>query len=491
MAEKNKFLTVSLLTVLVYCAVSCTGLPFLMPNPPGGGTRKADTAAAAAASEPKKAVSVPAPAAGVDTIDFAAAFSADTGGTVIAPPAPPKQAREKTPVVSSPISELPMPGKMIRVALRRNVSKAELQTSEAVEVHSPSLSAPARCTGRLIVEKKVAGYLTITVNNGPPHEVALPCSLIAVNRSNLFSLGGERYRGSIIVNGKEVFSLINLISVENYLRGVLPIEMGKRGMEEIEALKAQAVAARTYAYKRIACNKGQPYDILSTTADQVYRGADVESSECNYAINATGDLVLWWHDSLAEVYYHSTCGGRTASVSEVWGSSNRVYLCSKSDSAPDGQAYCSFAPAFSWEESWDAAELSKILRTSARQTLPDAHFGGNLRSVKVEERFGCGRVKLCRITGSEGSFECGGDKLRSVLRRKSAGGDILRSANFTVEKNGPQIFSVRGSGFGHGVGMCQMGAIGRARRGQNFEQILQAYFSPAQIVRIQHTSPAQ
>jgi stage II sporulation protein D len=490
-AEKNKFLKVSFLAVLVSCAVSCTGMPFFVPNPPGGGTSKSDTAVAPAAPELTKAVPVPAPADGADTIDFAVAFRADTGGTVIVPPSLPKQAREKTPVVSGPVSELSMPGRMIRIALRRNVSKAELQTSEAVEVHSPSLSAPARCTGSLIVEKKVAGYLTITVNNGPPHEVALPCSLIAVNQSNLFTLGGERYRGSIIVTGKEVYSLINLISVENYLRGVLPIEMGKRGMEEIEALKAQAVAARTYAYRRVACNKGQPYDVLSTTADQVYGGADVESAECNYAINATGDLVLWWRDSLAEIYYHSTCGGRTANVSDVWGLSSRVYLCSKSDIAPDGQAYCSFAPAFSWEESWDAAELSKIVRTTARQTLPDAHFGGNLQSLKIEQRFGCGRVKLCRITGSEGSFECGGDKLRSVLRRKSAGGDILRSANFTVEKNGPRIFSVHGSGFGHGVGMCQMGAIGRARHGQDFEQILKAYFSPAQIVRIQHTSPAQ
>ena len=91
-------------------------------------------------------------------------------------------------------------------------------------------------------------------------------------------------------------------------------------------------------------------------------------------------------------------------------------------------------------------------------------------------------LQACR---HRGHIECGGDKLRSVLRRKMATGDILRSANFTVVKNGPHTFTLRGTGYGHGVGMCQMGAIGRARQGQDFEQILRAYFTGVELCRVQ------
>jgi stage II sporulation protein D len=467
-------------------AVSCTGIPFLVPHPPGAGAEKDGARTAAAPVEKAEPQPASLPAAGADTIDFAAAFSVDTGVTGISPPVPSIPAQEKTPVIAVPRNVFFVPGKMIRVALRRNISRAELQVSDNVEVHSRSLSGPARCSGRLLVEKRNSIAAAISVNGGSPHEVALPCTLIAVNQSNLFGLEGKRYRGSFIICGRGSFSIVNLMAVEEYLRGVLPIEMGKSGMEEIEALKAQAVAARTYAYRHMANRGAEPFDVLSTIADQVYGGADVETAESNFAVNATGDLVLWWRDSLADIYYHSTCGGRTASISEVWGGPYREYLSSHSDIAPDGQAYCSFAPAYSWEESWNAADLSKIVRTFSRQVLPDSRYSGTLQSVAVQERFGCGRVKSCRIVGSEGSLDYGGDKLRFILRRTMSANDILRSANFSVEKNGPKVFVLRGRGFGHGVGMCQMGAIGRARRGQNFEQILEAYFRPAKIARINY-----
>jgi len=474
---KSKLLFIALLAGLL----SCSGVPFLVPNPPGG--KKTETAGPGR-EETKRSLPPPVSAAGADAIDFAVAFAEDTGGRENVPPAASVEA-EKTPLVSGFHNLIVVPGKMIRVALRRNVSRTVLHTSDTMEVHSPSLKIAARCMGRIMVETKGTGYITIIVNDGPPHDVALPCTLTAVRQSNLFDLGEERYRGSLIITGKGVLTLVNHVAVEEYLRGVVPLEMGKRSREEIEALKAQAVAARTYAYKHIGGNKGESFDVLRTIADQVYGGADVETVEADYAVNATRDLVLLWRDSLADVYYHSTCGGRTAGIDEAWGNSYREYLCSRNDIASDGQAYCSFSPAYTWEESWDAGDLSKILSTTAGQTVPDARFGGRLRAIKVEQRFGCGRVKMCRLLGTEGSVACGGDKIRFVLRRKSASGEILRSTNFSVEKNGPDIFMLRGKGYGHGVGMCQMGAIGRSRRGQNFEQILLAYFSPAQIGRIQ------
>jgi stage II sporulation protein D len=467
--------------------LACTGVPFLVPNPPAG---KKNSAAAEKKPEPKVTpapvtqTQVQAPTSD-DTIDFAAAFAPDTGSErlqwnvegVSATPAP---------AAASAYRAIIVPGNTVRVALRRNVSRAVVHTGDTVEVRSSSLAAPARCTGRLLVETKAAGLVTISVNDGPRHEVALPCTLSAVHQSNIFDLGEERYRGSLIITGREFITFVNYIPVEVYLRGVLPLEMGKRGWVEAEALKAQAVAARTYAYRHIADNRGdQPFDVVRTVADQVYGGADAETAETDSAVTATAGIVLAWHGALADAYYHSTCGGATAGVDEAWGKPGREYLSSRSDLAPDGRAYCSISPSFSWEESWDAQDLSKILQATVHQAVPGGRFDGKLKEIVVDERFGSGRIKSCRLVGSGGSVECGGDKLRSVLRRKTATGDILRSANFTVVKNGPHTFTLRGTGYGHGVGMCQMGAIGRARQGQDFEQILRAYFTGIELCRVQ------
>jgi stage II sporulation protein D len=466
--------------------LACTGVPFLVPNPPAG----TKTGAAAPRKTPAPAAPAAQQAINNDTIDFAAAFTADTGGNwnVPLPGAAVPAAPTTAPVTLH--GTITVPGKTIRVALRRNVSRTVLHTGDTMAVHSSSLAVPARCSGRLTVETKAAGLITIAVNDGLPHEVALPCTLFSVSQSNLFDIGEERYRGSLIVAGREAITqaltLVNYIAVEDYLRGVLPLEMGKRGWVEAEALKAQAVAARTYAYKHISDNRGdQPFDVVRTIADQVYGGADAETAETDSAVTATAGLVLTWHGSLADAYYHSTCGGATAGVDEAWGRQAREYLSSRSDLAPDGRAYCSFSPSFTWEESWDADDLSRIMHTTARQAVPGSRFSGRLKAILVDERFGSGRIKTCRLVGTGGSVECGSDRLRSVLRRKNASGDILRSANFTVVKNGPHTFTLHGRGYGHGVGMCQMGAIGRARQGQDFEQILRAYFTGAELCRVQ------
>ena len=423
---------------------ACTGVPFLVPNPPAGRTNgeAAEQKPPPAPQHPATPPIATATPGNNDTIDFATAFAPDTCGNwnVSAPESAAPAARPTTAPIPA-YRAIIVPGSTVRVALRRNVSRAMVHTVDTVEVRSSSLRAAARCTGRLLVETKAAGLITISVNDGPRHEVALPCTLAAGSQSNLFDLGEERYRGSLIITGRETLTqaltFVNYLPVEEYLRGVLPLEMGKRGWVEAEALKAQAVAARTYTYKHIADNRGdQPFDVVRTVADQVYGGADAETVETDSAVTATAGIVLTWHGALADAYYHSTCGGATAGVDEAWGKQGREYLSSRSDLAPDGRAYCSISPSFSWEESWDAQDLSKLLHTTVHQAVPDSRFDGKLKEIVVGERFRSGRIKSCRLVGFGGSVECGGDKLRSVLRRKTATGDILRSANFTVVKNG-------------------------------------------------------
>jgi stage II sporulation protein D len=472
---KNNFFSGIFPLVLVCTMVSCTGLPFLVPNPPSAGKKEtAETPSPQAQSKTEGKERSEGNGA-ADSIDFAVAFD-------IHPPSA-AGGSSKVPPAVAPV-QLPVHGTRIRVALRQNCSRAVLFSSGNVEARSLSIKNPFRCSGRLVIEARGAGRIAVTDASGSLHEVALPCTLLSMNESNRIFLDQASYRGSMILAGERLFSIVNYIAVEDYLRGVLPLEMGRRVREEIEALKAQAIVARTYAYKRIRGRSGEPFDLLSTVADQVYGGVDIETAEADNAVSATAGLVLSWRDSLADVYYYSTCGGRTANIEEVWGTARCPYLSSQSDIAPDGRAYCAFASQFNWEETWDAGELSNILHSTVKKTMPDEQFNGNLKAIKVDGRFGCGRVKSCRLCGTGETVVCGGDKLRFILRRKTADGEILRSANFTVETNGPHSFTLRGKGYGHGVGMCQTGAMARARDGQSCKEILRAYYKEIRIVEV-------
>jgi stage II sporulation protein D len=459
---------------------SCTSLPFLVPNPPTHrkqsepqtGERKStpDLPAASAASYSGRPT---------DDVDFALAFgeTPSCNGAVRGD----AQGVNGRVLAWGPSMEIVAPRRTIRVALCQNVSKAVFSAGDNAVIRSASLHDPLRFVGRCTVTMKGRDRIAASPESGGSHEAMLPCTLSVESGSGCIALGKERFRGSMIIAGRKVFTVINCCDMDDYLRGVVPLEMGKRGGAELEALKAQAIVARTYAYLRMERHAAESYDVVETVADQVYGGAGVEAEETDLAVSATHDQVLVWHDSLAEVYYHSTCGGRTASIAEVWGKPYCEYLRSVSDTGPDGVPYCSCSPSFTWEESWKSGDLSKIVRSTSAQVAPGERFSGALQTIRVGDRFWCGRIKECAFTGTRGSIACGGDKIRFLLRRTGSGGPILRSANFTVMKNGPRTFVLQGKGYGHGVGMCQMGAIGRARAGQSFEQILAAYFPGTEI----------
>jgi stage II sporulation protein D len=460
--------------------LSCASIPFLIPNPPQHQKNEEPKAEKPGAPSADTASEGPSPAAvQPDEDDFALALGEA--------PSPRGSEAQEIPSVNSggipwgPAAEIEVPGKMIRVALGQNVYKAHFNASESVTVKSASLRDSVAFTGGCSVALKSRGRITFSRDAGGRFEATLPCTLSTIDTTDCIGYGKERFRGAIVLSGTESLLVVNLCSVEAYLRGVVPLEMGKRGREEIEALKAQAIVARTYAYHRRGQHAAEPFDVVKTVADQVYGGAGEESPACDEAVAATRDRVLVWRDSLAETYYHSTCGGRTASIDEVWGKPACDYLRSVNDTGNGGAVFCAGSPSFTWEESWKEGDLSKILRLTSAQGSPGNRFSGTLKKIRIDDRFGCGRVKKCVFTGSRDSLECGGDRVRFLLRRNGANGPILRSANFTVAKNGPRSFTVRGRGYGHGVGMCQMGALGRARAGQNAEQILAAYFPGTEL----------
>lgn len=294
---------------------------------------------------------------------------------------------------------------------------------------------------------------------------------------------GKRYRGEIVIApAGEALLVINRLGLESYLRGVVPLEIGRRLGPEIAAVKAQAVAARSYAHTRIRTSLGRPFDVVGTVANQVYGGADAETSMTDIAISETRGMALHHAGRPVDGPYHASCGGRTAAAGEIYPDSpDRPYLRSVSDRIPgsDGH-YCDIYARSAWTRTLDASEINASLERYLRDHVSGIR-GGVGRAMAIDEagRTGSGRLAGLRIRTDRGSHVVRGNGMRFVIRPSN--GEILPSTYFSARSvrraNGDlERVTLTGRGNGHGVGMCQWGAIGRARAGQTWESILQTYF---------------
>ena len=298
----------------------------------------------------------------------------------------------------------------------------------------------------------------------------------------LLSLGGKPYRGAVnFRDGDSGIVIINILKIDDYLRGVVPLEIGTRAMADSAAVQAQAVTARSYAYVHLTGERSRTYDVTAGVFDQVYGGVAAETAVSSQAVETTRTLVLEYDGRVVNAPYHSTCGGSTAAASEVWRSGDEPFLRSVSDRIPGtNRFYCDGAPHFRWTRTLGGATVNAALaRYLGVYTSVPGHNPGIARAVAVTSRTASGRVGTITITTDRGNFVLRGNDIRYVLRQP--GGEILSSTNFSVETIQSHDGSIaelrlRGAGYGHGVGMCQSGAIGRARAGADFHTILHTYY---------------
>lgn len=314
--------------------------------------------------------------------------------------------------------------------------------------------------------------------------------VLRVDRADEFVLfHGKRYRGVLRFHAADDgvrMMVVNVLGVEQYLRGVVPLEIGGRTAAEAAAVEAQAVAARSYTYVRLAAAGGRAarhanYDLVAGTSDQVYGGVDAERAFSDAAVARTAGLVLKYGGRTVDAPYSAACGGETASADEVWRTGSQAYLRRVSDRIPGTQRYyCDPAPRFAWTRTLESAELDAALRQYLRAyTSVPAAGPGHATNVTIEARTPTGRVGAMRIETETGRYTLRGNDVRYVLR--PPGGEILNSTYFSLEpEHGPggslRRLVIRGNGWGHGIGMCQWGAIGRARAGQDFRTILRTYY---------------
>ncbi len=451
--------------------VSCAPLPPLVTDPP----EEVQTAETSSSSSVESSSSIPfvaiAPESAQDSLPDSTATS---DFTPIAPVADSStaQAKSSASILSQlPVMQLPENlSRDFRVGILVNVSKAEVSGKD------------------FIISKHEDASFSVPKSGALPIAVSGPQVLANSERSDSLwifpkegerlSVDGKEYRGKILAvsNGKRL-TVINVLPVEDYLKGVVPHEIGKLDETMFEALKVQAVAARTYAYHHYNSRASLGFDVYATVQDQVYNGSSGEAALPSAAIDSTAGVVLTDNNNFIEAYYHSTCGGYTEGV-EVWGLAPVSYLRSQSDMRSPDSAWCNMSSYSSWKKVYSEKELVTMFQKNFKEARAEgkSNFSG-IQQFEIKSKFPSGRIHELEVLTNKGIFTVKGDKIRWLFKE---GSKILPSAKFTIEKNG-KVWVIDGSGFGHGIGMCQMGARARAKAGQNFKEILEAYYPGAKL----------
>lgn len=305
------------------------------------------------------------------------------------------------------------------------------------------------------------------------------------------------YRGVLEIEAREgQFFGINRLPGDAYLAGVIPSEVPASFPPE--SLKAMAVVARTYASGRGSRHPGEGYDLCSEIHCQVYRGLPQEHPATTAAVLQTRGERLWHGEQLAQTLFHACCGGHGVDVQAAWPRSNPLpYLAGTYDQLPNTllpdlsleeafrpwlearhPSYCQAASRFRWQESytWEGWRG----KVEAALQLKE------VKSVKISRRDRSGRVAELQLEHATGNTTVEGDAVRWLTSGGKPGPGALPSSLFylveEVKDDSRQLRFV-GGGWGHGIGLCQEGAAGRARGGANYRQILEHYYPGANIER--------
>jgi stage II sporulation protein D len=334
-----------------------------------------------------------------------------------------------------------------------------------------------------------SGRLRLLKPDGTGTELFRGIAAVNVTEDRFAMVNGRRYRGRIhVIAERGGLTLVNRVGVESYVAGVVGPEIGARQPNEQAAVLAQAIVSRSFALKNRGRWESLGFDAYADVRDQVYNGVTAETPQTWEAVRRTAGLVLRYRGEIVDAFFHSTCGFSTAGVEEAFATSRtRPYLRPVSDGRGGGRYYCDISPRFRWREEWDGPKLRAILSRTLRGVAPLAGDGlQRITDVEVTRTTRSGRVGELRIVFERGDVQIPGADVRTTLRPEAD--RILHSAAFqvTVTKEGDQVSRLvaAGAGSGHGVGLCQWGAVGRARAGQDYRRILSTYFPGTTIERI-------
>lgn len=364
----------------------------------------------------------------------------------------------------------------------------ELFVSEAAS-GVPVGSVPAGVRWVVVPDSADSSRLRLIRPDSTRTEPLRGIAVVNVTETRFVVANGRRYRGRInITSARGGLTVVNRLGVESYIAGVVGPEIGSRRPDEVAAVRAQAVVSRSFAIRNRGRWDAVGFDAYADTRDQVYLGVAAETNQAWDAVRETAGQVVRYDGEVIDAYFHSTCGFSTAGVDEAFATARtRPYLRPVSDESGGGHYYCDISPRFRWREEWDASKLRAILSRTLPAVTPLSGDGlPRITDVSVSRTTKSGRVGELRIVFERGDVRIPGPDVRSVLRPEAD--RMLQSAAFqlTVTRANGEVTRLiaAGAGSGHAVGMCQWGAIGRARVGQDYRKILTTYFPGTKIERL-------
>lgn len=344
---------------------------------------------------------------------------------------------------------LPSQALELRVAIQKNVSNVKIGSSTAAVVKDAS--------GRKIGElSPMAALAAKSSSNGIVLDrLGATEMIIEPSNNGLVWIGDRWYRGRTrLIHQGSGLTAINNVDLEQYLYSVVGAEAVSTW--PIEALKAQAVAARSYALYKRKTEHNSLYDVDTTIGTQVYQGLNTEYTTTHQAVNSTLGQVMTYQGQVILAAFHSSSGGHTENVEDIW-TQPLPYLRAVAD-------YDQKSPVFEWNKVFPVSQINTLVGGI-----------GQIKTMTPESVTPYGRVVSMKVIGNRGTTTVSGNELRKVLD--------LRSTLFRIATDG-QNLQVRGRGFGHGLGLSQWGAYFLAKQGINYYQILTHYYQNANLTQI-------
>ena len=286
--------------------------------------------------------------------------------------------------------------------------------------------------------------------------------IIKPTKDSSIIINNHNFRGEVLLmrTPKERITAINSIDIEDYIKGVMYHEVSHHW--PMEALKAQAVAARTYALYKMDSSHRNDYDVTNDIYSQVYGGKNSERYRTGLAVERTTGQVLTYLGKILPAYFYATCAGMTEDAKELW----------DIDVPPLRGVPCMFcqdSPHMHWKKNFRLRDIQLALNKQGRKI-------GLIKDISIVDHDRSDRIKTLKITGRDGeTLLITGKDFREIV-----GPNELKSNNYDVSIQGYYVNFV-GKGWGHGVGMCQWGARGMAEQQFNYKQILSYYYPGSEL----------
>jgi stage II sporulation protein D len=311
----------------------------------------------------------------------------------------------------------------------------------------------------------------------------------------LSTAGGStrRYSGVIEVRrSARGLTVIEETDLESYVAGVVAAEVP--ASFPLAAVAAQAIAARTYALFHLGDHFADGADLCAQVHCQAYHGTPSADSRAARATHLTAGQVLVWNGVLVDAQYHAACGGSTVAAWETRQGKLLPYLTGASDRENSGKAFCAEGHIVTWSKRLTFAEAQRLVSRNLGTVIGEPGLSpGRLLDLRVQERSG-NRVKWLEVKTDSGAYQVRGDAVRWLFGSGLAGPSGLHSTRFDLtvarDRHGrPTAFVFRGAGHGHGLGLCQWGARGRALAGESAADILAAYYPGAVVEDLRGEAP--